>query len=170
MYGNDKGGKFDKFEDDNDIDNKQIDLKNKPVNQQVQNRNDDIDIEQANNQQNQQINAAKGILATKFGQQMKDHSDEIVAGMIVRENSNVSEKISMQLTQKLNSYLQFFGQYFNVEVDDIKNKLKASINPANKDFHTLAEANPDLYGPFWIYTTLILLVTFVGNFSNYLAV
>lgn len=27
---------------------------------------------------------------------------------------------------------------------------------------------PDLYGPFWIYTTLIIILAISGNFSRYL--
>src|SRR5689334_12080625 len=71
---------------------------------------------------------------------------------------------------KISGHLNFVGKYFNVEVDDIRQKLIASIIPMNKGFHELAEKNPDLYGPFWIYTTLIFLVTFAGNLSNYISV
>lgn len=27
---------------------------------------------------------------------------------------------------------------------------------------------PDLYGPFWIYTTLVIILSIAGNFSRYL--
>lgn len=30
------------------------------------------------------------------------------------------------------------------------------------------KAKPDLYGPMWIYTTLIIILSISGNFSRYL--
>ncbi len=40
----------------------------------------------------------------------------------------------------------------------------------NKNFHQLVEKSPDLYGPFWIYTTLVFIVTVAGNLSTFLNV
>jgi hypothetical protein len=40
--------------------------------------------------------------------------------------------------------------------------------PFNRNFHLLIENNEDLYGPFWIYTTLIFIVSVCGNLSAYL--
>jgi len=42
--------------------------------------------------------------------------------------------------------------------------------PFNKEFSPLAEAKPDLYGPFWIYTTLVVIVAVAGNLSAYINV
>jgi len=42
--------------------------------------------------------------------------------------------------------------------------------PFNRDFYALANDKPDLYGPFWIYTTLIFLVAVAGNLSAYINV
>jgi hypothetical protein len=55
-------------------------------------------------------------------------------------------------------------------VDEIKTKLISSLIPFNKDFHQLAEDKPDLYGPFWIYTTLIFIVAVTSNMSAYINV
>ena len=46
----------------------------------------------------------------------------------------------------------------------------SSLIPFKKDFSELVEKKPDLYGPFWIYTTLVLLVTVLGNLAVYLTV
>jgi hypothetical protein len=40
--------------------------------------------------------------------------------------------------------------------------------PHSDSFITETQNNPDFYGPFWILTTLIMLLGFVGNLSNYL--
>ena len=70
--------------------------------------------------------------------------------------------------------IEFWGdtidsiKYFDVEMSDILLKLKGAIIPFNKSFHEVAESKPDLYGPFWIYTTIIFLITVAGNISGYL--
>ncbi len=78
--------------------------------------------------------------------------------------------MSGAIIASFNEKLKFIGQYFNVEVDDIKEKLITSMTPLNKNFYPLAEKNPDLYGPFWIFTTLIFLISLAGNLSNLLEV
>jgi len=140
---------FKKFQDENELDNKQIDLQNNPsALNQVRNNEDKP--------------------KPKFLKKMIEHKEDIAAGMIVRNsNSNATEELSNAFMQKMNSRLEFIGKYFNVELDDIKSKLISSVIPLNKNFHQLVETNPDLYGPFWIYTTLIMLFTFAGNLSNY---
>ena len=105
----------------------------------------------------------------KFLQKMIEKKEDIIIGVMMRNNS-ASEHSSNTIMGKLNNNLQFISKYFNVEVEDIKEKLISSVIPANKNFHALAEKTPDLYGPFWIYTTLIFLVTFAGNLSNYINV
>lgn len=106
----------------------------------------------------------------KFLSKLAGKGDDIAAGMVVRENNNVSEKISGAVIANCNDKLKFIGQYFNVEVDDIKKKLISSMTPFNRNFHELAEKNPDLYGPFWIFTTIIFLINMAGNLSNFLEV
>ena len=54
-----------------------------------------------------------------------------------------------------------------MELDDIKLKLKGSLIPFNKSFNQSIETRADLYGPFWIFTTIIFLIALIGNFSTY---
>ena len=81
---------------------------------------------------------------------------------------NVTEEISKKTMVHLNKYLEKIGKYFNVELSDLKMKLKGAIIPFNKSFYQSIEINSDLYGPFWILTSIIFLITVVGNFSSYL--
>ena len=46
--------------------------------------------------------------------------------------------------------------------------MKYSFLPYSPKFQTLAEKNPDLYGPFWIFATLVYIVAVTGNISNYI--
>ena len=89
---------------------------------------------------------------------------------IISLTSNITEEISSSILNNLNSKLSFIGQYFNVETDDIMKKLKSSLIPINKTFSEEVEQNPDLYGPFWLLTTLILATVVTANFSRYLQV
>jgi hypothetical protein len=68
------------------------------------------------------------------------------------------------------TYFNFIGKYFNVEIEDIQNKIYFSLIPFKKGFNELVENSPDLYGPFWLYTTLIFIVGVTSNISGYLNV
>ncbi len=63
--------------------------------------------------------------------------------------------------------VEFFAQYFDVTTMDISQRLLASLIPFNKRFYGLYKDKPDLYGPFWIYTTLIIVIAIAGNLSRY---
>jgi hypothetical protein len=48
-------------------------------------------------------------------------------------------------------------------------RLKAAVSiPPSEDFLANISMRPDFYGPFWVMTTLIILLAFIGNISNYL--
>ena len=51
--------------------------------------------------------------------------------------------------------VEYWAGYFDVTQEEIINKVKAGINPATNDFQELIDHKVDLYGPFWISTTLI---------------
>ena len=42
-----------------------------------------------------------------------------------------------------------------------------SFIPFNRNFHADFNSNPDLYGPFWILTTLVLVLFVAGNIERY---
>ena len=86
---------------------------------------------------------------------------------IYNKNQNVVEEKSNQILSCLDKYKESFGKYFNVELNDIKLKLKGALIPFNKSFYQSIDINADLYGPFWIFTTIIFLIALIGNFSAY---
>jgi hypothetical protein len=43
-----------------------------------------------------------------------------------------------------------------------------SLIPFNRIFFKYYKEKPDLYGPFWIYTTLIVILAIMGNLSRYI--
>ena len=82
--------------------------------------------------------------------------------------NNVSEQIKSSFIDKLKCNLSFLQVYFDIDTEDIKNRLISSLNPLNSNFIKLINNKPDLYGPFWIYTTIIFIIAASGSFSKYL--
>ena len=107
---------------------------------------------------------------------MKDGGDSLQSTEISRPGS--AQQVPLQAEQPSEKSMfekccpcltiEFFVQYFDVSTDDIRNRLITSLIPFNSRFHQLYKDKPDLYGPFWIYTTLIIMLAIAGNLSRYL--
>jgi hypothetical protein len=59
-------------------------------------------------------------------------------------------------------------KYFNVNAKDVSSRLLYSLIPFNPKFYDISVNSPDLYGPFWIYTTLIFIIAAAGSISGFL--
>ncbi|KAI4339814.1 hypothetical protein MLD38_024714 [Melastoma candidum] len=64
--------------------------------------------------------------------------------------------------------IQSYTQYFDVDTDIVFNRLLSSFSPLSGDFSRKIEANPDLYGPIWITTTLVFVLAALGNCATFL--
>ncbi|KAE8710552.1 hypothetical protein F3Y22_tig00110321pilonHSYRG00372 [Hibiscus syriacus] len=62
-----------------------------------------------------------------------------------------------------------YKPYFDVDTSDVVDRLKESLFPFRGTFTEKAASNPDLYGPFWICTTLIFVAASIGTFVTYMA-
>lgn len=51
--------------------------------------------------------------------------------------------------------INYWREYFDVTEQEIVAKVKAAVNPTTSEFEQLIEAKVDLYGPFWISTSLV---------------
>ena len=60
------------------------------------------------------------------------------------------------------------SKYFDVSTNDVKARVKASLLPFNQTFYQEYSKKPDLYGPFWIIWTLVVILAIAGNLSRYL--
>jgi len=87
----------------------------------------------------------------------------------INGNANITEEVSNVTVNYINNYLSFISKYFDVELKDIISKLKGAIIPLNKSFYESIEEKPELYGPFWTFTTIIFLITVTGNLNGYLS-
>ncbi|XP_015167958.1 protein YIPF1 homolog isoform X5 [Solanum tuberosum] len=75
-----------------------------------------------------------------------------------------------QSTNKWNGVFSVssYTEYFNVDTDLVLNRLMSSLNPTTGDFFSKIDANPDLYGLIWISTTLVFVLSSIGNCATYL--
>ncbi|XP_021281741.1 protein YIPF1 homolog [Herrania umbratica] len=62
-----------------------------------------------------------------------------------------------------------YKPYFDVDTSDVLDRLKESLFPFRGTFTEKTATNPDLYGPFWICTTLIFVAASIGTFVTYIA-
>ena len=69
--------------------------------------------------------------------------------------------------EKLLCIFSFIRPYFKVTFNDVKTRIISSFLPINNSFFDIAIDHPDLYGPFWIYTTLIYVIAAGGALSYY---
>ena len=66
--------------------------------------------------------------------------------------------------------IKYYQPLFDVDTVQVLNRIKGSLLPRPKGaFFELVAANPDLYGPFWISTTLIFAMAITGNLASYFA-
>ncbi|KKA27075.1 hypothetical protein TD95_001140 [Thielaviopsis punctulata] len=64
--------------------------------------------------------------------------------------------------------LGFYAQFFDVDTSAVLNRCFAALYP-RANFLDVLEGNPDLYGPFWIATTVVLILFLGGTISDYSA-
>lgn len=62
-----------------------------------------------------------------------------------------------------------YQPYFDVDTSDVLDRIKESLIPFKGSFTEMVSNNPDLYGPFWICTTLIFVAAAIGTFVTYVA-
>jgi hypothetical protein len=60
-------------------------------------------------------------------------------------------------------YWQF---YFNVDKNQIAERIKASFDLRKGEIFRLIETKTDLYGPFWIVTTIVILIFILSSIAD----
>ncbi|XP_017266358.1 protein YIPF1 [Kryptolebias marmoratus] len=65
---------------------------------------------------------------------------------------------------------EYYQTFFDVETHHVKERIIGSMLPwPGKNFiQVYLRKNPDLYGPFWICTTLVFAIAISGNLSRFL--
>ncbi|XP_061197530.1 protein YIPF1-like [Saccostrea echinata] len=65
---------------------------------------------------------------------------------------------------------EYYQQFFEVETKQVLFRIAGSMfpRPGSNYLQSTIRPNPDLYGPFWICTTLVFTTAIAGNLANYL--
>ena len=77
-----------------------------------------------------------------------------------------SEKQNKTFIDKFFCCFVIFKRYFQITSNDFILRFINSFIPFNHKFGNLIQNNPDLYGPIWIYTSLILLISATGSLTR----
>jgi hypothetical protein len=89
--------------------------------------------------------------------------EEALAKEVTKETKNQIYK------SWIDRYLCCFNwlkKYFQITSKDFFSRIALSIIPFNRKFYAIIENSPDFYGPFWIYTTFIILVSCCGSLTR----
>ncbi|KAK4474333.1 hypothetical protein MN116_000428 [Schistosoma mekongi] len=97
----------------------------------------------------------------------EDQVDSELHGTLEHETN-----VESQQTESTPSPLtfKFYQQYFDVDTSQVVHRLTSALvpNPRINFIQHSLKPRADLYGPFWIATTLMLAAAIGGNVSNYL--
>ena len=61
--------------------------------------------------------------------------------------------------------LEYWAQFFNVDSSDVVRRMYISVFPKD-NFLDALNVNPDLWGPFWIPTSVIFAMFFTSSLSR----
>ncbi|KAK5584416.1 hypothetical protein RB653_006027 [Dictyostelium firmibasis] len=61
----------------------------------------------------------------------------------------------------------YYRFLFNVDTKEVGLRLIRSLLPIKFSFFNLIRENPDLYGPFWVLTSLVFIVAASSNLNEY---
>ncbi|KAJ6256953.1 hypothetical protein Dda_7836 [Drechslerella dactyloides] len=64
--------------------------------------------------------------------------------------------------------LSFYAQFFNVDTPEVLRRCWAALFPKS-NFLDVLEGNPDLYGPVWIASTVVLMLFLTSTLAEYFA-
>ena len=125
------------------------------------------DINPKGSSEGRMSNVSNSTSGTKDNDNSKD-------GRIVDVNQMITSKITNKAKDQvmkswIDRYLCCFNWlkgFFNITTKDFFTRLFLSIIPFNTKFYPSIENSPDFYGPFWIYTTFIVLVSSCGSLTR----
>ncbi len=89
--------------------------------------------------------------------------EEAIAKEVTKETKN---KIYKSWVDRYLCCFNWLKKYFQIKSNDFFSRIALSIIPFNRKFYPMIENSPDFYGPFWIYTTFIILVSCCGSLAR----
>lgn len=108
----------------------------------------------------------------KFDNQRKAAAPNVDAPEEDPDTSDDREKLlSGQAKNAAFWTFEYYQKFFDIDTYHVKERIIGSVLPwPRKNFvHVYLRRNPDLYGPFWICTTLVFAIAISGNISTFLS-
>jgi protein YIPF1/2 len=90
-------------------------------------------------------------------------------GKLSRDNSNNKDKEEMPFCGCMS--IRYYQPFFDIDTADITSRITQSVWYFQRQDNFLSNIGdkPDLYGPFWISTTLVFIVAFCSHMSAWLS-
>jgi hypothetical protein len=136
------------------------DFGNQVINLQNQNQQDTINIE-SEIEKNTATETTK--LPSLSSMVLSTDANKITENVV----NNLTSNVKQSYLDKLLCFTNYFKQYFKITTKDVEQRIISSFKPYKSNFNEQISSNPDLYGPFWIYTTLIFLIACGSSLSKY---
>jgi len=64
---------------------------------------------------------------------------------------------------------EYYQSFFDVDTSEVLERLRRGLWPFGSYFLKHVEGHGDLYGPFWVTTTLVFMLAMAGNVAHYFA-
>ena len=136
------------------------DFGNQVINLDNQNQQDTINIE-SEIEKNTATETTK--LPSLSSMILSTNANKITENVV----NNLTSNVKQSYLDKLLCFTNYFKQYFKITTKDVEQRIISSFKPYKSNFNEQISSNPDLYGPFWIYTTLIFLIACGSSLSKY---
>ncbi|EGR27849.1 Yip1 domain protein [Ichthyophthirius multifiliis] len=85
-----------------------------------------------------------------------------------QEKMNKEEQQQFQKSCCAILSVEYYQPYFNITSNEIIKRIKCCFVPTKPEFLNIIKQNPDLWGPFWILTTVVFMLYSCGNLSQYI--
>lgn len=84
------------------------------------------------------------------------------------EHQSNSKKETQKGSQKSSSYfsIDYWQTYFEINQYELYDRLRILVDVQKMNIYDSIKQKPELYGPFWIATSLIFCLFICGNLSG----
>lgn len=95
---------------------------------------------------------------------IEEQKEKVAYGLVQSATTEISES----WFNKYSCGCETLKKYFDIDTADFFKRFFHALIPFNPYFYDSIEYNPDLWGPFWIYTFLIFIIAACGSIQKYL--
>ena len=141
-----------------DFNNQQIEINSIPNNANKKNN--------PNSEINQSIEPQKNYNENKVYNENTKEREVVIVNPFRGKFQTSLEAINKTWIDKFFCCFSIFKKHFQITSQDFLLRLINSLIPFNNKFQNLIKERPDLYGPIWIYSSLILIISSTGSLTR----